>query len=269
LRKAAVERFWATVTPSMAERLEAAYNDAARQSPPPTTMPEVLQACLLNVDPYVRAMAAYTLCQYEERNEQLLAVVSQDEHELVREVAQRLRPVDEKGLGEPEAGSHLLTIERMLALRVAPLFSTLTPESLAELARASAEAAYAPGDTLCVEGESGNEAFIVLAGTVVVLHRDGANERMVATERMGALIGELAVLDPAPRAATLRAGPHGVHVLRLDGQAFREALNADPAIAAEVIRLLAQRMRQRADYLRKDEMVQPVAEAVPEHSESC
>jgi CRP/FNR family transcriptional regulator, cyclic AMP receptor protein len=62
----------------------------------------------------------------------------------------------------------------------------------------------------------------------------------------GSLIGEMAVLDPAPRSATGRAGAHGVHVLRLNGDAFREVLNANPTIASGIIRTLAQRLRSTA-----------------------
>jgi CRP-like cAMP-binding protein len=53
----------------------------------------------------------------------------------------------------------------------------------------------------------------------------------------------MAVLDPAPRSATVIAGEGGVRALRLNGDAFREALNNDPAIASSVIRRLAQRLR--------------------------
>lgn len=269
LRKAAVERFRATVTPSVAERVESAYNQAARQNPPPTTMQEVLQACLSNVDPYVRAAAAYILCTQANGDETLRAAVLYDEHELVREIGQRLQEQRDQGGVSPPTDRPLLTIEKMLALRTAPLFSTLAPESLVELARASVEAEYAPGETLCVEGEPGNEAFIVLAGEAEVLRGQGPDAQVIATERTGALIGELAVLDPAPRAATLRAAPHGVRVLRLDGQAFRDALNADPAIAAEVIRILAQRMREGTDLPSKSKSVQPAVSAVPKAAEEC
>ena len=35
----------------------------------------------------------------------------------------------------------------------------------------------------------------------------------------------------------------GVHVLRLNGDAFRDVLNANPTIASGIIRTLAQRLR--------------------------
>ena len=54
----------------------------------------------------------------------------------------------------------------------------------------------------------------------------------------------MAVLDPAPRSATLVAGAEGTRALRLNGDAFRAALDRDPTIAASVIRTLAQRLRR-------------------------
>jgi CRP/FNR family transcriptional regulator len=115
----------------------------------------------------------------------------------------------------------------------------------AELARACLEDEYGPNEALCFEGEPGNEVFILLAGDVKVLKTDATGERLLATEKAGGFIGEMAVLDPAPRSATLRAGAEGVRVLRLDGTAFRTSLNNDPTIASSVIRTLAQRLRQK------------------------
>ena len=59
----------------------------------------------------------------------------------------------------------------------------------------------------------------------------------------GELIGEMAVLDPAPRSATVRAGAPGVLVLRLDGHAFRGVIDVNPSIATGIIHTLARRLR--------------------------
>jgi CRP-like cAMP-binding protein len=77
-----------------------------------------------------------------------------------------------------------------------------------------------------------------------VLAKDGEGEKILSREQAGGFIGELAVLDPAPRSAKLRAGKMGTRVLCLDGDAFRAALDAEPSIASEVIRTLAQRLRR-------------------------
>lgn len=86
--------------------------------------------------------------------------------------------------------------------------------------------------------------FIVLAGEAIALHRAGTGDEVVIDRHpAGSVIGEIAVLDQAPRPATLRADAGGVRVMRLDGRAFREALHADPAVAHEVIVTRARRVR--------------------------
>jgi hypothetical protein len=242
-RQNVIESLSTSVAPVIAERLAAAYRETAAQEASMPSLTDMLIARTGSVDPYVRAVSLYALGERGAADSELLERMSADEHEVVRETARHLITHVLTGVkeGEPHAG--VITIEKMIALRSAPIFSTIAPEGLAELARACLEDEYAPGEALCLEGEPGNEVFILLAGDVQVLKRDGTGERVVATEKAGGFIGEMAVLDPAPRSATLRAGTVGVRVLRLGGGAFRTSLNNDPTIASSVIRTLAQRLR--------------------------
>jgi hypothetical protein len=245
LRAAAIERLRASVAPGIADRLSAAYFDMARKEAELTTLTDVLRARTLSVNPYVRATALYLLAEKGVVDDALVERLGQDEHDVVREVASAIRQRTMDGPATAGQRSPLTTLERMIALRTAPIFSQLAPEELAELARASVEEAYPPGKALCVEGEPGHEVFILVEGDVTIHRTDEAGEKLLGTDRAGSLIGEVAVLDPEPRSATVRAGPHGTRVLRLDGQAFREALHTHPAIAAEVIRILVSRLRLR------------------------
>jgi CRP/FNR family cyclic AMP-dependent transcriptional regulator len=138
----------------------------------------------------------------------------------------------------------LSTVEKMIALRSTPIFSRLEPESLERLAHSSNEAVFKPGEPLCLEGESGREVFILVSGDVEVVRGMGEDRRLLARENAGGFIGELAVLDPAPRSATVLAGADGSRVLRLDGWAFRDALHHDSSIAEEVLKVLAQRLKK-------------------------
>jgi hypothetical protein len=242
LRQSVIEQLRASVAPVISERLLAAYRETSVLEASMPTLTEMLAARTHSLDPYVRAVSLYALGERGAANDEVIERLSRDEHELVRETALHLK----LRRGKEEAGGHrdIITIEKMIALRSAPLFSSLAPEGLAELARASVEDDYAPGQDLCLEGEPGNEVFILLAGEVKVLHRrSGDDEQVIATEKAGGFIGEMAVLDPAPRSATVTASESGARVLRLDGSAFREALKVDPAIASGVIRTLAQRLR--------------------------
>jgi hypothetical protein len=242
-RQGVIESLKNSVAPVIAEKLTAAYRQTAEQEASMPTLTDMLIARTQSVDPYIRAVALYSLGERGGANAALLERLSGDEHEVVRETALHLMAQAIRGKAEDMAHAGLITIEKMIALRSAPIFSTIAPEGLAELARASREDEFAPEEALCLEGEPGNEVFILLAGEVKVIKGEGADERTVAREKAGGFIGEMAVLDPAPRSATLRAASDGVRVLRLDGRAFRASLSNDPTIASSVIRTLAQRLR--------------------------
>ncbi|HEV2915856.1 MAG TPA: cyclic nucleotide-binding domain-containing protein [Pyrinomonadaceae bacterium] len=245
-RRVAVEQLSGQITPAIGERLLSAHGETTARQAELSTLTSALRVQTESVDPYVRAVALYLLAEHGGAQPDLLARLLTDEHELVRETAAHLK--ERRGRETSAVGAHpgLSTVEKMMALRSAPIFSSLPPEGLAELARSSAEAEYAADEALCREGEQGNEVFILLAGEVNVLVGTGANAKVVAEEKAGGFIGEMAVLDPAPRSATVIAKADGVRVLRLDGAAFRGALNTDPAIASGVIRTLAQRLRGKA-----------------------
>jgi hypothetical protein len=241
-RESVLEKLNAVVSPAVAERLGAAFRETALVESSWPTLTEMLQARISSTDPYVRAVAIYALGERGAARPELLSQLSADEHPLVRETAQHLA---ERGGLDANTHQHLITLEKMIALRSAPIFSKIAPEGLAELASASLEDQYAPGETLCVEGEPGNEVFILLAGEVRILKKDGEGEKYIGSEKAGGFIGEMAVLDPAPRSATLVAGESGSRALRLNGDAFRAALNRDPTIASSVMRTLAQRLRRQ------------------------
>jgi hypothetical protein len=242
-RAAAVERLCAGIPQSTSEQLLTVYRDTVNREARLTTMTDILQARSLSTNPYVRAVALHLLGELGAADDATLERLCADEYEAVREVAVAIQARLEQ---QPDVGlrqRRLTTIEKMFTLEAVPMFSHLSLEELAELAQASADAEYTPGETLFKEGEPGNEVCILLAGEVVFLQGQGANERIIGREGAGSLIGEMAVLDPAPRSATVRAGADGMHILRLNGEAFREVLNANPAIASGIIRTLAQRLR--------------------------
>lgn len=80
------------------------------------------------------------------------------------------------------------------------------------------------GATLCVEGERGNQAFVILDGTAHVLV-----DAAVITVGPGSVVGELATLDRSRtrNATVVAAGP--LDVLVYDARTFR-SLAADPEL---------------------------------------
>jgi hypothetical protein len=254
LHTAILEEIKSKVAGPIAERLIASHNDMVSLRSSMPTMSEVLSLQLQNSDPYARALTLYVLFARKGVSEETLQKMSEDENEFVRDAAQGLLKrkqskretdaEDEFAKAATESDS-LLWIEKMIALRNAPLFQKLLPAGLAELAHASREDFFAPNSTLCIEGEEGNEVFIVLSGEVEIWRGSGESKKLAGREGMNGLIGEMAILDPAPRSATVTASDKGVRVLRLDGKAFRNAFDNDTSIAAGIIRTLAQRLRNK------------------------
>ncbi len=91
---------------------------------------------------------------------------------------------------------------------------------------------YAAGELIFAEGDAPTTAFLVESGQVVVSTDQHGEQRILAELGPGALVGEMAVLDDAPRSATARA--HGDCVLVVvDRSQFAERLAAaDPVVRA-------------------------------------
>ena len=95
---------------------------------------------------------------------------------------------------------------------------------------------YAPGSVLARSGEAGSEAFLVLSGRVrVSANIAGQGEEAFAFADAGQLLGEMALIDDAPRSADLIAhdGPVRVAVLRRD--VFRKLVVVAPVGSASLI----------------------------------
>lgn len=240
-REAAVEALGATVAPAIAARLKDAHRGAAREAAAHQSLQESLRSDLASSAPYARTAALYVLHERDGVDEETLTGMIRDDHEVVRETALRLLFLD-KGI-EPEAEQGLITLEKMIALRAVPLFASLAPEDLACLARAGLQRQFAPNDVLCLEGEPGDEVFVLLTGDVVILRRQGDEQKVVAREQAGGFVGEMAVIDPAPRAATVVAGLNGASALCVDGAGFRNIVEANPSVARGVMRALSARIR--------------------------
>lgn len=237
MRAAAVTAIGARLSPSAGARLAGSLAKARQDMGTAPALPHLLRAQLASPDPYVRATALYLLDSMDAATEADRLRLEDDEHQVVRETA--LRRPGGTILGTATSTSTIL--EKMIGLAPIGLFDDLDPEDLAELARAGTERWFRQQEQICRAGETGDEAFVVLDGEVSVLHPDG---RVAYVEGPGGCIGELAVLDPAPREATVVASTVAVRALCLTGVSLRNALSGSPAMSEGIIRILARRLRR-------------------------
>ena len=95
--------------------------------------------------------------------------------------------------------------EDVEVLREVPIFASVDPSKLKLLAFASQRLKFDDGQVLCVEGELGDRAFVIVKGTADVFVRAGDTDVKVATVGRNDFIGDMAILCDRPRSATVKA----------------------------------------------------------------
>ena len=134
-------------------------------------------------------------------------------------------------------------------LKSVQLFSTLSDEELASLAAASGSTAVAKHGRVFEEGAPGDCCYVLTAGEArVVLSGGGDAEVLVATIRPRMLVGELALLDGAPRSAALVAS-QACRFIRIPAAAF-ERLRTNGAFEQRLVRHVAATLRSSNDQIR-------------------
>ncbi len=98
------------------------------------------------------------------------------------------------------------TPELFQALQTVPVLTGLNLPAFTLLADEGIVHSFNPVELIVREGESGHSFFILVEGEVeVIKHLGSAQETILATLRSRTFFGEMCVVDPVPRAATVRA----------------------------------------------------------------
>ena len=95
------------------------------------------------------------------------------------------------------------------------------------------------GKTLVAEGETGHEFFVILSGTARVSRRG----RKIATLGPGSSFGELALLEKAPRNATIVAETD-MELVVLGQREFAGIVDEVPGFARKMLAGMAKRLRE-------------------------
>jgi CRP-like cAMP-binding protein len=96
--------------------------------------------------------------------------------------------------------------EALELLRATHLFSTLSEVDLANLAACCHLRDVAGGEALITQGEPGDDLFVVVSGALRVSQtREGTDEVVLGDVTAGEFVGEAALLERAPRNASVRA----------------------------------------------------------------
>jgi len=141
-------------------------------------------------------------------------------------------------------------------LRAVPLFADLTDADLDCLEEGALLVELDPGDTLFHEGDDGNEAYVITDGEIEIVKITGEREVLLARRGPGEVIGEMALLDSAPRMASGRAAEK-THLISIPKTQMDQLLETSATAAKSLFSVLLSRWRQTEASLRQSErMVQ-------------
>jgi CRP-like cAMP-binding protein len=95
------------------------------------------------------------------------------------------------------------------------------------------------GEVLFREGEKADLFYIVLEGSLEIL----VGENVVEMAERGAIVGEMALIEDAPRSATVIAKTPS-RLVGIDQKRFRFLVQQTPNFAIHVMKALADRLRR-------------------------
>lgn len=145
--------------------------------------------------------------------------------------------------GSASPSNELITIERVAVLHRVALFADVPGHALVPVARVMEEVRANAGDTIIDRGAVEDWLFVVADGSV----RVHVGAKTLSETGPGGVIGELAVLAPAARSASVTAMEPTL-LLRLRRDSFDELLDDRPEIARAVISTLARLLQAAADH---------------------
>ena len=120
-----------------------------------------------------------------------------------------------------------------------PLFGELDHHDLSHVAGWVTEKRFADGDVLIEEGALPTDVYLIESGTVDVTHE----EQLIASLGPGDVVGEIALLDPQRRTATVTA-TSTVRTVALSVSDFASMDEEMPEITKQ-LREIAERRRER------------------------
>lgn len=127
---------------------------------------------------------------------------------------------------------------RIGQIRQLGLFSTLNPKELRVIDGLLYERRYLKGEIVFDEGEEGQALYVVLSGRIAIYRQVEGVPTLIAEIPAGVLVGELALLDDAPRTAQARAAEDCV-LAALSRAEFQRLMETHAAIASKIALQLA------------------------------
>ncbi|MUL64073.1 Crp/Fnr family transcriptional regulator [Mycobacterium sp. CBMA 234] len=134
------------------------------------------------------------------------------------------------------------------ALTRARIFEGLSPDVVAAAVRQLEWVSFPARHNVFRAGDVGERLYIITAGRVKVGHTAERSSGLIAVLGPADIFGELALLDPCPRASTVTTIT-AVRAAVMTRPALREWMRQEPQAAEQMLRVLARRLRRTNNIL--------------------
>ncbi len=123
-----------------------------------------------------------------------------------------------------------------------PLFAGLDDAQVAQLCRSARRMAVSAGDLVIEEAAPGHALYIILSGELEVSKREDGRDLVLAFRKAGEVLGEMSLIEHAPRTASARATTDG-ELLEIDAAAFQALIETNPGFGRTILKTMAGRLR--------------------------
>ena len=196
--------------------------------------------------PWVRASTIYTVGQQQiAAFAKPIALAADSAEKIVRNTADWVLSSNYS----QEVGEHstmMPIIEKVIILRSVSLFSSIPEGTLVRIAELLTEETWPSGHQLFKKGDYGDDMYIIVSGRV----RVHVGEETLNFLEDRDVFGEMALLDPEPRVASVTTFDRTV-LLRLNQAPLFELMEDQPAVARGIISVLSSHLRDRVQDLRE------------------
>lgn len=153
------------------------------------------------------------------------------------------------GQTAPPLAASLASLAHTAPLRQLPFFAGVQDEALAALAARARWQVYAAAEVVVDSGDPTDEVFFVCEGAVRVVVRTALGYEAILNDLgAGSFFGELAAIDGVARSANVTALQR-TRLCAVPGQAFMEFALASPVAGRRLLRMLAERVRNKDERL--------------------
>jgi signal transduction histidine kinase len=155
----------------------------------------------------------------------------------------------DRPIAEQRLGKGVLMLDE---LRKIPLFADLSEEDLERLYQMAETVSIPAGELVLREGDSGDSLFVVLDGELEVTKRQGSQDILLALYKPGQFFGEMALLEQAPRSASVRTLQES-RLLVISQVAFQTLLSCSPSAPLKILHTVTSRLRSTESALIQNE----------------